>query len=243
MSASPVESSFSFPPPEKEGVDLLVMAGEHSGDEHAAKMVTSLLKRNPNLNIVAIGGEELRQAGAELLFDLVQHSVVGFFEAVKKYTTFKPIFDESVNWIRKHQPKAVCFVDNPGFNLRVAQALHDASISKKSGGSVSLLYYISPQVWAWKAKRRFKMAKLLDSLAVIFPFEVESFADTDLETIFVGHPFLGNEYDLPVHYDPDGPVLLLPGSRSAAVGRIAPVTSVESTGRNFMQSAYMQAMF
>ena len=223
MSASDIKSDLSFSPPAKSGVDLLVIAGEHSGDEHAAQMVRDALSRDPNLNVVAIGGRHLEEAGAQLLFDLTHFSVVGFYEVLKNYSIFKKLFTETINWIREHQPKAVCFVDYPGFNLRVAQELFDRKISKKAGGPVSLLYYISPQVWAWKAKRRFKMARLLDSLAVIFPFEIETFDDTSLETAFVGHPFLTGEYDLPVQYDPDAPVLLLPGSRSAAISRIAPV--------------------
>ena len=86
-----------------------------------------------------------------------------------------------------------------------------------------MLYYISPQIWAWKAKRRFKMARLLDSLAVIFPFETKCYADTSLPTHFVGHPFLENEYVSPVEYSADGEILLLAGSRSIAVSRIFPI--------------------
>ena len=223
MSASDVKSGFSFPSPVNSGVDLLVIAGEHSGDEHAAQMVCDARLRDPDLNVVAIGGRHLEEAGAQLLFDLTHFSVVGFYEVLKNYGFFKKLFTETIDWIRRYEPKAVCFVDYPGFNLRVAQELFDQKISKKGGGPVSLLYYISPQVWAWKAKRRFKMADLLDSLAVIFPFEIETFDDTSLETVFVGHPFLAGEYDLPVQYDPDAPMLLLPGSRSAAVNRIAPI--------------------
>jgi len=85
-----------------------------------------------------------------------------------------------------------------------------------------LLFYISPQIWAWKARRRFKMARQLDALAVIFPFEAGCYADTDLPVEFVGHPFLDEEHESPVRHDPDGPVLLLPGSRKQAVSRIFP---------------------
>ena len=91
-----------------------------------------------------------------------------------------------------------------------------------NSSNVKLLYYISPQIWAWKAKRRFKMARLLNSLAVIFPFETKCYADTDLKTTFVGHPFLEPGYENPVRYDESGELLLLPGSREIAVGRIFP---------------------
>jgi len=223
MSPSKNSLEVPFPAPEQEGVDLLIIAGEHSGDEHGAQMAKNVLARNPDLKVAAIGGRHLEEAGAQLLFDLTQFSVVGFYEVLKNYSSFKKLFAETIDWIQKYRPKAVCFIDYPGFNLRLAQALFDQKLSKKAGGPVSLLYYIGPQVWAWKAKRRFKMAELIDSLAVIFPFEVETFADTKLETVFVGHPFLTSEYELPVQYDPDAPILLLPGSRSAALGRIAPV--------------------
>jgi lipid-A-disaccharide synthase len=96
-------------------------------------------------------------------------------------------------------------------------------LSRKGGGTIATLYYISPQIWAWKAGRRFKMAQHLDSMAVIFPFERQSYADTALPVHFVGHPFVDPDYEAPVAYDEGGPVLLLPGSRRQAVRRIFPV--------------------
>ncbi len=211
-----------FAEPKTDSVDLLVISGEHSGDEHAARMMVSALKHRPDLRIVAIGGRHSREAGAQLIFDLVQYSVMGFFDVLKSLKEFTAIRDEIVRWISVHQPKVVCFVDYPGLNLRIAEKLCEAGVSTKGGGKVALHYYIGPQVWAWKKKRKYKMAKLLESLAVIFPFEVDAFEDTTLETRFVGHPFLAEDFDLPVQYDPSGPVLLLPGSRSTVVGRIAP---------------------
>ncbi|MGY8696298.1 MAG: lipid-A-disaccharide synthase, partial [Verrucomicrobiia bacterium] len=135
----------------------------------------------------------------------------------------KELKDGIIAWILEHKPKAICFVDYPGLNLRLAKALDEHKVTRKSGGSISLLFYISPQVWVWKAKRRFKMAELLDTLGVIFPFEVKSFEDTTLETKFVGHPFLSPDYELPTRYNSEAPVLLLPGSRSGAISRIAPI--------------------
>jgi lipid-A-disaccharide synthase len=114
-------------------------------------------------------------------------------------------------------------VDYPGFNLRLADALRKRGTSRKGGGSVAVYQYVSPQIWAWKARRRFKMARILDELGVIFPFELDCYADTDLEVRFVGHPFAREDYRNPVRYDPDGPILLLPGSRKQAVSRIFPV--------------------
>jgi len=211
-----------LPPPPSGSVDLLFVAGEHSGDQHAAKLVRQLRVLRPELKIAALGGPELAAAGAQLLYDLTASSVVGIVEVLKNYGFFKALFASTLSWIREYRPRAVCFVDYPGFNLRLARALFDAGLSAKAGGPVKTLFYISPQIWAWKAGRRFTMAKHLDAMAVIFPFEVECYADTTLLPEFVGHPFLAEDYSSPVAYDPAGPVLLLPGSRKQAVSRIFP---------------------
>ncbi len=214
---------FGLPPPADGQVDLLIVAGEHSGDEHAARVVRELRARHPDLKVCALGGPELAAAGAQLLHDLTATSVVGIIEVLKHYSFFKALFDATLRWVEQHHPRAVCFVDYPGFNLRLAARLRQRGLSVKGGGNVKLLYYISPQIWAWKPKRRFSMARDLDALAVIFPFEPACYADTGLPVEFVGHPFLAPDYAPPVSYDPAGPVLLLPGSRVQAVARILPV--------------------
>ncbi|HND60817.1 MAG TPA: lipid-A-disaccharide synthase [Opitutaceae bacterium] len=213
---------FRLPPPAPGPVDVLVVAGEHSGDEHGARLVRELRARHPGLVVAAIGGPELAAAGAQLLHDLTSTSVVGLVEVLKHYSFFKAVFDETVRWIAEHRPRAVCLIDYPGFNLRLAAELRKRGLSVKGGGSVRTLYYISPQIWAWKAKRRFTMARDLDAMAVIFPFEVACYADTTLPVEFVGHPFVAPDYTPPVKFDPAGPVLLLPGSRVQAVARIFP---------------------
>ncbi len=214
---------FRLPAPTATRVDLLIVAGEHSGDEHAARAVLELRAKNPELNICALAGPHVEVAGAQLLYDMTSTSVVGIIEVLKNYSFFKTLFNETLRWIDEHRPRAVCFVDYPGLNLRLAAAMRELGLSVKGGGDIKLLYYISPQIWAWKAKRRFTMARDLDALAVIFPFEVECYQDTELPVEFVGHPFVAPDYESPVEYDPDGPVLLLPGSRKQAVARILPV--------------------
>jgi lipid-A-disaccharide synthase len=193
------------------------------GDEHAAGMVRDLLARQPLLTIAALGGPQLAAAGAHLLHDMTTSSVVGIVEVLKNYPFFKALFAETLRWIAEHRPRAVCFVDYPGLNLRLAEALRQRGLSRKGGGEVKTLYYISPQIWAWKGKRRFAMARNLDAMAVIFPFEPACYADTSLPVEFVGHPFVAPGYHRPVRYDANGPVLLLPGSRTQAVRRIFPV--------------------
>jgi lipid-A-disaccharide synthase len=202
--------------------DLLVVAGEHSGDEHAARMVAGLRRLRPGVRVAALGGPRLAAAGAQLLHDRTALSVVGFAGALGNLSYFRGLIAETVRWIGEHRPSAVCFVDNSGVNLRLAEALRLRGLSAKGGGRIRTLYYISPQIWASRSDRRFDMARNLDALAVIFPFEPACYADTGLPVDFVGHPFMAPDYRPPVRSDPKGPVLLLPGSRPGAVARIFP---------------------
>lgn len=215
-------SPLHLPPPTGGRVDVLIVAGEHSGDEHGARVVRELRAKQPGVVVAALGGPQLAAAGAQLLHDLTSSSVVGLLEVLKHYPFFKALFADTLRWIAEHRPRVVCFVDYPGLNLRLAAALRERGLSVKGGGKIQTLYYISPQIWAWKAKRRFTMARDLDAMAVIFPFEPACYADTTLPVEFVGHPFMAPDYEAPVRYDPAAPVLLLPGSRRQAVSRIFP---------------------
>lgn len=217
-----VEPIDSLPPPRDGRVDVLFIAGEHSGDEHAARVIAELKQKQPELRLAALGGPEMAAAGAQVLHDLTATSVVGFVEVLKHYRFFKSLFEATLAWIAEHRPRAVVFVDYPGFNLRLAAKLRERGLSVKGGGPTKLLFYISPQIWAWKAQRRFSMARDLDALATIFPFEPACYADTALPCEFVGHPFLADDYVSPVRFAADGPILLLPGSRVQAVSRIFP---------------------
>ena len=203
-------------------VDLLIVAAEHSGDEHAARMVRGLLERQPNLKVCALGGARLKAAGAQLLRDLTGQSALGF-AVISKISYYKALIADIVRWVGQYGPRAVCFVDSSGLNLRIAEGLVEQGYSIKGGGPTQALYYISPQIWASRAGRRFKMSRHLDGLASIFPFEPAVYSDTRLPVEFVGHPFVAADYVPPVRYDPAGPVLLLPGSRKSAVARIFPV--------------------
>lgn len=213
---------FRLPAPESGRVDLLVVAAEHSGDEHAGRMVRGVLAERPELKIAALGGAALAGAGAQLLEDMTAQSSIGF-AVFGRLSFYRALIDEVVRWVGEYKPQAVCFVDSSGLNLRIAKKLFAQGISAKAGGATKALYYISPQIWASRAKRRFAMAEHLDGLASIFPFEVETYADTALPVEFVGHPFVATDHEPPVAYDSAGPVLLLPGSRKGAVKRIYPV--------------------
>ncbi|GAB5558663.1 MAG: lipid-A-disaccharide synthase [Synoicihabitans sp.] len=213
---------FRLPAPVDGRVDLLVIAAEHSGDQHAGRMVAELRAAEPERRVAALGGPALASAGAQLLEDLTAQSTMGF-AVFGRLSFYRALMAEVVRWVGEHKPKAVCFVDSSGLNLRIAKKLFGAGIAAKAGGATKLLYYISPQIWASRAKRRFQMGAHLDGLASIFPFEKELYADTDLLVSFVGHPFVAEDYQPPVAYDPNGPVLLLPGSRSGLVKRLMPV--------------------
>ncbi len=212
----------ALPAPLARPVDLLIVAAEHSGDQHAARMLRGALAQNPSLRVCALGGPQLAAAGAQLLRDLTASSAIGPGEVLKKISYFKALIAQIVDWIATHRPRAVCFVDSSTLNLRIAKELFARGISAKAGGPTKTLYFISPQIWASRAGRRFAMAKHLDALAVIFPFEPACYADTSLKVDFVGHPFLAEGFRAPLRHDPDGPVLLLPGSRKSSVSRIFP---------------------
>ena len=222
--STPAALPFRLPAPRTSRVDVLIIAGEHSGDEHAARMVRDLLARDNTLAVCALGGPKLSEAGAHLLHDMTALSVIGLVEVLKNFSFFQTLFNEILRWVEVYKPRAVCFIDYPGMNLRLANTMRKRGLSVKGGGAVRTLYYISPQIWAWKAKRRFAMARDLDAMAVIFPFEPDCYADTTLrgKVEFVGHPFVADSYVAPVSHDVNGPILLLPGSRKQAVGRIFP---------------------
>ncbi len=211
-----------FDRPRAGEVDILVVAGEHSGDQHAAKVVAELLKARPGLRIAAFGGPELRAAGAQLLMDMTTFSAVGIVEILSAYPFYRKLFARMVSWTTQWKPKVVMLVDYPGLNLRLANELRKAGLSRAGFGETAVIQYVSPQLWAWKPKRRFTMARDLDGVGTIFPFEPAVYADTKLDARFVGHPFAESDHQPGLKYDPEGPVLLLPGSRPKPVRKIFP---------------------
>lgn len=211
-----------FARPRAGEVDVLVVAGEHSGDQHAAKVVGDLRKARPGLRIAAFGGPELRAAGAQLLMDMTTFSAVGIVEILSAYPFYRKLFARMVDWTTQWKPKVVVLVDYPGLNLRLANELRKAGLSRAGFGETAVIQYVSPQLWAWKPKRRFTMARDLDGVGTIFPFEPAVYADTKLDARFVGHPFAESDHQPGLTYDPEGPVLLLPGSRPKPVRKIFP---------------------
>ena len=198
---------------------VYLVAGEASGDRLAADLLREL-KKNPRLRAFGVGGPMLKAAGQEQSLDLAKHAVVGLTDVLKNLPKFLKIFGEVKHEIAELDPDVVVLVDYPGFNLRLAKALH----GERNGPAV--VYYVSPQVWAWKAGRAKTMERILERLLVIFPFEVEWFARhaPRLRTRWVGHP-LADRWIEQAHAQRDEIpcVALLPGSRTKEIDRHWPI--------------------
>jgi lipid-A-disaccharide synthase len=198
---------------------LFVIAGEISGDTHGAGFLKALKERSPTLEVAGLGGPKMRAVAGEGIEDWVETAgVVGLWEVLKMYGYFKRRFDEVVQRLLEEKPDAVVLVDYPGFNLRVAKALRAGGFEGK------LIYYISPQVWAWKKGRVKTMAKVLDLMICIFPFEKPFYEKSGLKTEFAGHPMVDRAKELKRDWPRDpGLVGWFPGSRRNEVRRLFPV--------------------
>jgi len=168
---------------EEKPIDLFVACGEISGDIHAAELIQALLKQNPNLSIVGITGSKLRQLPVKTFMEMESLQVFGFWDIVRFLPKLMGLFFKLRSFLLKTAPKAVLFVDYPGFNLRMQKAL------RKKGFKGKLIHYICPTVWAWGKKRIHTMKNTLDLLLTIFPFETELFPPS-LPTYYVKNPLL-----------------------------------------------------
>jgi lipid-A-disaccharide synthase len=207
---------------------ILILAGEPSGDHHAGALAAELRARHPDVPLVGTGGPEMSEAGVELLAGLDDLSVMGFVEVLPRIPYFRRLAARLRHLMDEDRPAVVVLVDYPGFNLRMAREAHDRGIP--------VLYYIAPQVWAWKHRRAHTMAEVTDRVAVILPFETEFLGGYGVKATYVGHPLLDRADDVPDraaflerHGLPDGrPLLaLLPGSRSQELSRhLAPFRAI-----------------
>ncbi len=161
---------------------ILIIAGEASGDLHGGNVVLELKKLRPDLELFGTGGKILKSAGVRLHYRDEDLAIIGFSEILKHYGFFKKVFAEMVALLDKEHPDAVLLVDYPGFNLKFA-------VEAKRRG-IKVIYYIAPQVWAWKKNRIDKIKKYVDELIVLFPFEVGYFRREGMETRCFGHPLL-----------------------------------------------------
>lgn len=199
---------------------VLLLAGEASGDHHAAGVARALRERLPGVRLVGLGGPLMEAEGVELLEGLDRLAVMGFVEVVRHLGFFRGLLGRIRALLASGEVDLVVAVDYPGFNLRAVAAAHEVG--------VPVLYYIAPQVWAWKPGRARRLAEHADRVAVILPFEAELLEEAGAEVDFVGHPLLERPDDVASRaafcaaagLDPERPVLaLLPGSRGQELDR------------------------
>src|SRR5947208_13691655 len=194
-------------------------AGEVSADNHGAALMHSLRELRPGLKFIGRGGPRMQQiAGAQFRNWIGEAAVLGLWEVLRKYGYFREQFHQTLGEISVSKPDAVVLIDYPGFNLRLARALRRQSSSRKT------IYYISPQVWAWNRGRMKKMARLIDLLPSIFPFEANLYSESGLRAVFVGHPMIENLETQKIETARDPNLIgLFPGSRLREVRKIFPV--------------------
>ena len=206
---------------------LFIIACEASGDHHGAELILHLRTLRPDLEVRGLGGPQMAKAGVSLLHDMTAMSALGLGDVLKKYFSYKKIFDQALAEVQSWNPDLVCVIDSPAFNLRFAKAL------RKLPGRIPLAYYISPQLWAWGGRRIHTVKRTVDHMLVILPFEKELYDKHGIPCTFVGHPLLDKIHDAGPDSKDDmrrklnlgGGLLigLLPGSRTAEVERIFPV--------------------
>jgi len=199
---------------------ILMLAGEDSGDLHGSRVAQALRKRWPSATLLGLGGERMAAEGVDLLAGLDQLAVMGFVEVVRHLPFFRKLEKRLNALLDGGTIDLVLPIDYPGLNLRITR-------SAKSKG-IPVLYYVAPQVWAWKARRARRLAEDAHRIAVILPFEEEIFLDVGGRSVFVGHPLLDREEDpmsleafASAHgLDPARPILaLFPGSRRQEIRR------------------------
>ncbi len=221
---------------------LLIVAGELSGDLHAAALLSALRERLGALDAWGVGGDRMAAQGVRLIAHVRDTAVMGFVEVVRHLGFFLRLRRAVAIEVRHRRPDLAVLVDYPGFNLRLARDLH--------GLGVRVVYFICPQVWAWHRSRIPAMARCVDRLIAIFPFEPEVFRGTGLRVDFVGHPFvdqLAPMLDAAPAGDiwPGGAprIALLPGSRRQEIRRILPpmLEAAELVRRDRPAAAFLVA--
>ena len=200
----------------------MIVAGETSGELYGSLLAASLQKKRPGIRIIGVGGEKMQQAGVELVAGI--SSAFGLAEAISSFKTIKITFAKAVRALQQ-KPDLLVLIDFPDFNLKLARE------ARKN--HIKVLYYVSPQVWAWRQKRVGKIAGLVDRMAVVLPFEEEIYKAVGLPCEFVGHPVYDEIKNLSADKDAlkaalgletGSPLLsLLPGSRPHELERLLPL--------------------
>jgi lipid-A-disaccharide synthase len=167
------------------GATVYFVAGERSGDNHGAALLKALRTRAPEMQFLGRGGPKMRAVAGGNFRDWIHDTaVVGLWEVIRRYPFFRKQFHSTIGEIDSERPDAVVLIDYPGFNLRLARAL------RAKFPALDIIYYISPQVWAWNRRRVSQMARSINLMLCIFPFEPELYDASGLRAIFVGHPIM-----------------------------------------------------
>ena len=198
---------------------IYFVAGEVSADNHGAALMRSLRELEPRVQFIGRGGPQMQQVAGERFKNWIgDAAVLGLWEVVRKYGYFREQFHLTLNEIRANKPDTVVLIDYPGFNLRLAHALRRQSPQQK------IVYYISPQVWAWNRGRIKRMAGCIDLVLCIFPFEADLYNESGLRAVFVGHPMIERLEARKIDVERDPNLIgLFPGSRPREVRKIFPI--------------------
>lgn len=205
------------------GREVMIVAGEASGDLHGAHLVRALLDRDPSLRFCGMGGRGMREAGVHLLYDAAKLAVVGAVEVLSHLGDILRARRTLIERMREHRPALLVLIDYPDFNLLLA--------AKAKQLGIPVFYYITPQVWAWRSGRVHTIRKRTDRVAVILPFEQPFFARHGVQVDFVGHPLMDsvrpgmNPSEFRTHHriDPAKKLVgLLPGSRNKEIAALLP---------------------
>ena len=221
---------------------ILVVAGEPSGDERAAELIREIRKKAPDLNFFGMGGDRLRQEGVEILVDIKDTAVFGIIEALTQIQKFKRIMALLLEETARRKASEALLVDFGGFNLRIAEKLKQINV--RTG------YYVSPQVWASRPGRARRVKDHIDLMMVLFDFEKDFYGNWGVEAVHVGHPLLDTvvtEMDKETfvrkyHFDPRQKIItVMPGSRDSEIKRLLP-TLLESV-KELESRGYKQFIF
>ena len=202
---------------------LLMVAAEASGDQHGAALVRALRERFPQLQVYGLGGDHMRAAGVETLFDVQTLNVVGVVEILAKVPSGLRMAHQLLRAAARRGTRVVVLIDAPGFNLNFAR------LAKRAG--LSVVYYISPQIWAWRQRRVKRVARYVDKMLTLFPFEVPFYTAAGVDAEYVGHPLFEHLRHLPapaqaahsLGLDAQAPIIaLLPGSRYQELRSLLP---------------------
>jgi lipid-A-disaccharide synthase len=193
---------------------LFISAGEQSGDNAGALLISALKKKKVGLSFFGLGGNRMKAAGQVQLADISSLAVMGFWEVAQRYFYFRALFNRCLEEIKIKKPCCVILIDYPGFNLRLAKEI------KKLG--ITVIYYISPQIWAWGQNRVEEIRQNIDKMMVILPFEKVFYAKHGINCEFVGHYLLE---DIPSSYisspvPSNGQIGIFPGSRKDEIDRL-----------------------